>query len=95
MPLPLATRCSERGHPRQAILNFERYLCHLLSHFSKVLSELHIAVVPANAGTQLLLDSGVRRNDASTQSEIIFENRHRIDPGSIGRLFFVEPIHYD
>ena len=34
--------------------------------FSKVRSEWRSPVVPANAGTQLPLDSGVRRNDANS-----------------------------
>ena len=45
--------------------------------FSEVRSEWRSPVVPANAGTQLPLDSGVRLNDANRQSEIVFENRYK------------------
>ena len=37
-----------------------------------------VPVVPAKAGTQHFLDSGFRRNDVDTQSDITFENRYEI-----------------
>ncbi len=46
-----------------------------------------VPVVPAKAGTQSLLDSGFRRNDVATQSDIIFENRYKFLDAAAANIF--------